>query len=137
MPQQAPRDLQRPPEASQRAEHDPPNGPELSQNGFKNDCGKMIEFGIKVCSKMVPWRLPGRSWRLPRQSPGTPKASPGSLCDSCLAPPGPPCKSLAPPWHCLRTSKSYFWSLGARISGFRRFGDSDFDSKSKICQSCF
>ena len=59
-----------------------------------------------------PWALPGRSQSVPRQPPGSPKASPDSLCDSCLAPPGTPCESLAAPWHCLGASKSYFGSLG-------------------------
>ena len=55
-------------------------------------------------------------WGSPRQLPDPPQAAPGaqkgSLCDSCLAPSGPPCESLAAPWHCLGASKTYFGSLG-------------------------
>ena len=59
-----------------------------------------------------PWGSPRQVQSLPRQSPGSPKASPGSLCDSSLAPPGPPCEPLGAPWHCLGASKSYFGSPG-------------------------
>ena len=71
-----------------------------------------MEFGVNFYSKMVLGGRPGRSQSLPRQSPGSPKASPGSLCDSSLAPPGPPCEPLGAPWHCLGASKSYFGSPG-------------------------
>ena len=81
-------------------------------NSFKTACRKTIEFGINCYFKIVPGGLPGSSQSLPRQAPGSPKASSGSLCDSCLAPPGPPCEPLAPPWHCKGASKSHFGSLG-------------------------
>ena len=43
----------------------------LSKNGFKNVCSKIIEFGIKICSKIAPGGLPGRSQSLPRQLLGS------------------------------------------------------------------
>ena len=58
---------------------------------------------------------PKWSLRVSRQLPEPPQAAPGvqkgSLCDSCLAPSGPPCESLAAPWHCLGASKT-FWEPG-------------------------
>ena len=48
-----------------------------------------------------PWGSPRQVLEPPRQPPGSPpgspKTSPGSHCDSCLAPPGPPCESLGAP----------------------------------------
>ena len=42
-----------------------------SKIGFKNVCSKIIEFGIKLCSKIAPGGLPGRSQSLPRQPLGS------------------------------------------------------------------